>query len=83
MDKLDDMRKQNTEKICGQIYENGYWRKKTNKKIYKEFKSPHVLIKERRLKWTGLILRMCCTRTTKKLLDDKNREGGQQKEDRN
>ena len=46
----------------------------TNQETDKEFKSPHVLVKERRLKWTGLILRMCCTRTIKKLLEDK--QGG-------
>jgi hypothetical protein len=33
MEKLHDMRKESAEKMCGPTYENGYWRKKTNKKI--------------------------------------------------
>jgi hypothetical protein len=64
------MRKENIEKICGPTYKSCYWRK-MNKKFHKGFKSPHVLIKERRLKWTGLIIRICCRRTTKTLLEDK------------
>jgi len=72
MEKLHDMRKESTEKMCGPTYKNCYWRKK-NQKCNKGFKSQHVLIKERRLKWTGLVIRICCTRTTKMLLEDKQR----------
>jgi hypothetical protein len=69
-EKHHAIRKESAEKMCGPTYENGYWRK-TKQRIYKGFKSPHALIKERRWKWTGLIIRMCCARTTKKFLEDK------------
>lgn len=73
---LNDVRKENTEKVHGPSMKL-HWRIKLNQGIYNKFKSPDsvAVIKVHRLERHVHVLRMDGTRAVKELLDSKPRGG--------
>jgi transcription termination factor 2 len=60
-------------KIYGPTKENGQWRIKTNLELITKYKSQDIVtvIKIRRLKWLGHVIRMNETRSVKKIFERK------------
>jgi hypothetical protein len=60
-------------KMYGPTMDNGQWRIKTNLELITKYKSQHIVtvIKIRRLKWLGHIIRINETRSVKKIFEGK------------